>query len=242
MTDKSDVKSPVPVKHIAIVMDGNGRWAKKRFLPRAAGHKAGVTTLKKIVEEASKKKIKALTVFAFSSENWNRPAKEVGLLMELFVSSIKKHLDGLHKAGVRLRFIGDRSAFSPELIASLEQAEQSTLNNPGLQFNIAISYGGRWDIVNASKLMFDDIQSGKLAADDVNESVLSGYLSLSDLPDVDLFIRTGGEHRISNFLLWQSAYSELYFSDKLWPDFSPDELNTALEWFSGKQRRFGRTG
>ncbi|MCK4708611.1 MAG: di-trans,poly-cis-decaprenylcistransferase [Gammaproteobacteria bacterium] len=228
--------------HVAIVMDGNGRWAKKRLMPRAAGHKAGVGTLKKIVETASRSDVACLTVFAFSSENWNRPKKEVSILMDLFVSSINKHLSDLEKAGVCIRFIGDRSAFSEKLNNSLLLAEESTKNNTRLKFNIAMNYGGQWDIVNAAKEIVAEVQTGSLAADEIDENLFSKYVSLSDLPAVDLFIRTGGEHRISNFLLWQCAYSELYFTDVLWPDFSDEEFIKSLQWFSGRQRRFGRTG
>ncbi|MDH5518568.1 MAG: isoprenyl transferase [Gammaproteobacteria bacterium] len=238
----SDASPAVLPAHIAIVMDGNGRWAKKRMMPRAAGHKAGVAALKKIIESASEAGIKCLTVFAFSSENWNRPEREVAILMDLFVSSIKKYLPELQQAGVVLRFIGDRSVFSDKLKASLQQAETSTQNNNFLNLNIAMNYGGRWDITEAAKKMLQDTSSGAVAAEQINESLFSEYLSLADLPAVDLFIRTGGEHRISNFLLWQCAYSELYFTDVLWPDFNGQELKQATQWFSSRQRRFGRTG
>lgn len=229
-------------RHVAIVMDGNGRWAKKRFMPRAAGHKAGVDTLKKVVATASKAGIECLTVFAFSSENWNRPKQEVSILMDLFVSSIKKHLTDLQKAGVCLRFIGDRSVFSEKLSASLIQAEQSTKDNTLLILNIALNYGGRWDIASAAKKMLIDVQSSKISSNDINEELFSEYMSLSGQPAVDLFIRTGGEHRVSNFLLWQCAYSELYFTDVLWPDFDAGEFMQAVDWFGSRQRRFGKTG
>lgn len=228
--------------HVAIVMDGNGRWAKKRLMPRAAGHKAGVGALNKIIESATDLGVKCLTVFAFSSENWNRPKLEVSILMDLFVSSIKKYLPELIKAGVCLRFIGDRSAFSEKLIRSLVEAEEATKSNTRLKFNIAMNYGGRWDIAAATKSLLEDVQSGSVSTDDINEELLSKYMSLSDLPEVDLFIRTGGEHRISNFLLWQCAYSELYFTDVLWPDFNGEEFLQSLQWFLSRQRRFGRTG
>ena len=228
--------------HVAIVMDGNGRWAKKRLLPRASGHKAGVGALNKIVEAATRSGIACLTVFAFSSENWNRPQKEVSILMDLFISSISKYLDDLKEAGVSLRFIGDRSAFSEKLNNSLLQAEESTKENTRLIFNIAMNYGGHWDIVNAAKNMAANVQDGLIGLDDIDENMFSKYVYLSDLTNVYLFIRTGGEHRISNFLLWQCAYSELYFTDVLWPDFDQDELMQSLEWYSGRQRRFGRTG
>jgi len=245
MTNKkqeSDASLSGLPRHVAIVMDGNGRWAKKRLMPRAAGHKAGVGALQKIIETSSKTGIECLTVFAFSSENWNRPKMEVSILMDLFVSSLKKYLPELIKSGVRLRFIGDRTAFSEKLINSLTEAEVLTKENTGLQFNIAMNYGGRWDITAAATKLVKDVQAGLVAAENINEELFSSYVSLSELAPVDLFIRTGGEHRISNFLLWQCAYSELYFADALWPDFSAEEFLQSLEWFSGRQRRFGRTG
>ncbi|MDH5425735.1 MAG: isoprenyl transferase [Gammaproteobacteria bacterium] len=242
ISEQSDASLITRPAHVAIVMDGNGRWAKKRLMPRAAGHKAGVGALQKIIETASTADIECLTVFAFSSENWNRPKMEVSILMDLFVSSLNKYLPELIKAGVCLRFIGDRSAFSEKLISSLTEAEKRTRGNTGLKFNIAMNYGGRWDITHATKQLLLDVQSGSVSQDDINEDVFSRYLSLADLPAVDLFIRTGGEHRISNFLLWQCAYSELYFSDTLWPDFDGEHFLSALQCFSGRQRRFGRTG
>lgn len=240
--NKSVSNTGIVPQHVAIVMDGNGRWAKKRMMPRAAGHKAGVGSLRNIVEVASTSGVDCLTVFAFSSENWKRPQQEVSILMDLFVSSISKYLDDLQKAGVSLRFIGDRSAFSEKLSAALLHAEESTKDNVGLKLNIAMNYGGRWDITNAAKKLLNDVRNAEVAVDDLNEDLFSEYLELADLPSVDLFIRTGGEHRISNFLLWQCAYSELYFTDVLWPDFNADEFGQALQWFSSRQRRFGRTG
>ena len=229
-------------KHVAIVMDGNGRWARKRLMPRKVGHKAGVKTLKNIVDYTARQGIQALTVFAFSSENWQRPEDEVSTLMDLFVSAIKSYLDELHQAKVRLRFIGDRSVFSTNLQQSLSQAEQLTQGNQGLQLNVAINYGGRWDITHAAQQIAKRVQQGDLQPAEINEQLMSNYLSMHELGDVDLFIRTGGEQRISNFLLWQSAYSELYFTDVLWPDFDTQAFDTALDWFVGRQRRFGRTG
>lgn len=242
MTNISNEKDTSLPGHIAIVMDGNGRWAKKKFMPRAAGHKAGVGTLKSIVEEATRTGVACLTVFAFSSENWNRPEQEVSILMDLFVSSIKKHIRDLVEAGVRLRFIGDRSVFSDKLIKSLESAEAATAKNSRLNLNIAMNYGGRWDITNAVKELIREFEVSGADPDELTEEAFAKYLQLADLPPVDLFIRTGGEHRISNFLLWQCAYSELYFTDVLWPDFSAEEFQKSIEWFSGRQRRFGRTG
>lgn len=242
MANSKENPDVVLPNHVAIVMDGNGRWAKKRLMPRAAGHKAGVGALNKIIETASSTGVECLTVFAFSSENWNRPKSEVSILMGLFVSSISKYLPELIKAGVCVRFIGDRTAFSEKLSQSLLTAEESTQHNSRLKFNIAMNYGGRWDITSAAKTLVQDVQSGSVAVDNINEELFSAYMSLSDLPEVDLFIRTGGEHRISNFLLWQCAYSELYFTDVLWPDFNGEAFTQSLEWYSGRQRRFGRTG
>ena len=221
-------------------MDGNGRWANKRHLPRAAGHKAGVGATRKIVENCAEKNIKALTIFAFSSENWNRPKSEVSNLMSLFIVTITAEVKKLHKKNVRVKFIGDRNRFSEKLQNSINQSEDLTKNNTGLHFNIAANYGGRWDVVNACQLLNQDMQKNKIQ--DITEEIFNSYMSLSDEPVPDLFIRTGGERRISNFLIWQLAYSELYFVDTLWPDFSDEDLNEALSWFTGRQRRFGKTG
>ena len=221
-------------------MDGNGRWANKRHLPRAAGHKAGVGATRKLVENCAAKKIEALTIFAFSSENWNRPKSEVSSLMALFVTTITAEVKKLHKKNVRVQFIGDRDRFSEKLQASINGSEALTKNNTGLRFNIAANYGGRWDVVNACRSLTQDLQNNKIQ--EITEEVFDSYVSLSDSPAPDLFIRTGGEQRISNFLIWQLAYSELYFVDTLWPDFSDDDLDEALNWFAGRQRRFGKTG
>ena len=242
MTAGSDSNdTPLP-HHIAVVMDGNGRWANKRHLPRAAGHKAGVNATRRIVENCAKANIKALTIFAFSSENWNRPQDEVSNLMSLFITTISAEVRKLHKKNVCVKFIGDRSRFADKLQKSINDSESLTRDNTGLRLNIAANYGGRWDVVNACKSLIADIQNGVLSAESVDEGRLSEYMSLSDIPDPDLFIRTGGEQRISNFLIWQTAYSELYFTDTLWPDFSDDEFDTAIDWFKGRQRRFGKTG
>lgn len=223
--------------HLAVVMDGNGRWAKKRFMPRTAGHKAGVKATRKLVEHCAVRGIESLTIFAFSSENWGRPIEEVDSLMSLFVSTLAAEIEKLHERNVRVRFIGDRSRFSVELQRGIDSAEQLTVGNTGLNFNIAANYGGRWDILNAVQRLAatgDDLSS-------VTEEQLSSGLQLAELSDVDLFIRTGGEQRISNFLIWQSAYAELYFTDTLWPDFDAADLDAALEWFAGRERRFGKT-
>ncbi len=236
--DNSSLQLP---RHIAVVMDGNGRWANKRHLPRAAGHKAGVNATRKIVENCAKSRIEALTIFAFSSENWNRPKDEVSSLMSLFITTITAEVKKLHKKNVRVRFIGDRLRFSAKLQDSINNSEALTENNTGLTLNIAANYGGRWDIVNACQQLLIAVQEGGRPAE-IDEAALNSFMALSDIPQPDLFIRTGGEQRISNFLLWQLAYAELYFVDTLWPDFSDDDFDAALDWFSGRQRRFGKTG
>jgi len=241
MSEVIDSDAVLP-RHIAVVMDGNGRWANKRHLPRAAGHKAGVNATRKIVENCAKNNIEALTIFAFSSENWNRPATEVSHLMNLFVTTISAEVKKLHKRNVCVKFIGDRYRFSDKLLSSICESEELTENNTGLRLNIAANYGGRWDIVNACKSLIAESQINDIDVDDVDEVMLNSYMSLSDIPAPDLFIRTGGEQRISNFLIWQLAYSELYFVDTLWPDFSDDDFSAALNWYAGRQRRFGKTG
>jgi undecaprenyl diphosphate synthase len=229
-------------RHVAVVMDGNGRWANKRHLPRAAGHKAGVKATRAIVENCAKKGIEALTIFAFSSENWNRPKDEVSSLMSLFVSTITAEVKKLDKKNVRVRFIGDRTRFSEKLQQSIEKSEQLTRDNTGLQLNIAANYGGRWDIVNACRRLAQAVKDGAVAVDDIDEEMFDSSISLSEVPAPDLFVRTGGEQRISNFLIWQLAYSELYFVDTLWPDFSDEDFEASLDWYAGRQRRFGKTG
>jgi undecaprenyl diphosphate synthase len=229
-------------EHIAIIMDGNGRWARARHLPRTAGHKRGVETTSRIVRLCGEKGIRALTLFAFSSENWRRPQEEVSTLMELFVLALKREIKQLNRNNVRLRFIGDRSAFGTKLQAGIQEAEQVTSGNTGLQLQIAANYGGRWDIVQAARQMARAVQDGSLSIEEIDEQQLAARISTADLPEPDLFIRTGGEHRISNFLLWQLAYSELYFTDVLWPDFSEQDLDTAIDSFARRQRRFGMTG
>jgi len=229
-------------EHIAIIMDGNGRWARARRLPRTAGHKKGVDTTSRIVQLCGEKGIKALTLFAFSSENWRRPKEEVNTLMELFMLALKREVKRLNKNNVRLRFIGDRSAFSQKLQDSIQESETVTASNTGLQLQIAANYGGRWDIVQAARSITEDVLSGSLSLDEIDDQAISARISTSDLPEPDLFIRTGGEHRISNFLLWQLAYSELFFTDVLWPDFSEVELDAAINSFANRQRRFGMTG
>lgn len=242
MNTIADSNIDVLPRHIAVVMDGNGRWANKRLLPRAAGHKAGVGATRSIVENCAKHNIEALTIFAFSSENWNRPEAEVSTLMALFVSTITAEVKKLHKKNVRVKFIGERSRFSEKLQSSINESEKLTDTNTGMQLNIAANYGGRWDVVNACKTLIKEIQNNKFSVDDVDEKLFGSFVALNDLPEPDLFIRTGGEQRISNFLIWQLSYSELYFIDTLWPDFSSEDLEDALSWYAGRQRRFGKTG
>lgn len=223
-------------------MDGNGRWAKQRHLPRTAGHHAGVGAVRKTVEYCSRKNIAALTLFAFSSENWRRPEQEVSVLMSLFLSTLEKETQKLHQNNVRLRIIGDRSAFSLELQDRMAAAEQVTAGNSGLNLCIAANYGGRWDIAQAARQLARQVANGDISPDDISEDSLDRNMALAGLPEPDLFIRTGGEQRISNFLLWQLAYAELYFSPTLWPDFDEQALDLALQDYAGRQRRFGYTG
>ena len=223
-------------------MDGNGRWAKQRFLPRTAGHRAGVGSVRKTVEHCIARGIRVLTLFAFSSENWRRPQQEVSLLMELFVASLERETRKLHENGVRLRVIGDRTAFADILQNRIAASEELTRDNQRLDLVIAANYGGRWDIVQAAKSLVEQAQRGELQADGVDDARFEAHLALADLPEPDLFIRTGGEQRISNFLLWQLAYTELYFTPVLWPDFDERALDEAIESYAGRQRRFGYTG
>ena len=224
--------------HIAMIMDGNGRWARKRFLPRVAGHKRGVDTVRDMVKACVKLNVKYLTLFAFSSENWRRPAEEISFLMGLFMEALKYEVAKLHDNNVRLMLIGDRSQFSPELIAQITESEQLTANNTGLVLTIAANYGGRWDILQATNQM---VAKNPNRNEAYSEDDLSEYLSMAYAPEPDLFIRTGGEVRVSNFLLWQLAYTELYFTDTLWPDFDEDALKQAIAVFQQRERRFGRT-
>jgi undecaprenyl diphosphate synthase len=229
-------------RHVAIVMDGNGRWARSRFLPRQAGHKAGVKPVRMVIEECARHGVEALTLFAFSSENWSRPAEEVHALMDLFIEALQKEVDELHRNKVRLRFIGNRSALSATLQARMADAELHTRDNTGLRLQVAVSYGGRWDIINAAQRLAGDCVSGERVPAQIDEAAFAAQLELGTLPDPDLFIRTGGERRISNFLLWNLAYTELYFTDELWPQFNQQGFAAALEYFAARQRRFGLTG
>jgi undecaprenyl diphosphate synthase len=226
--------SPVVPHHIAIVMDGNGRWATRRFLPRLAGHKQGVDSLRRCARACVQRGIGALTVFAFSSENWNRPADEVSGLMELLAMALAREVPQLKKDGVRLYFVGERSNLSPKVRDGLAEAEAATAQNTRLVLNVCFNYGGRWDIAQAAAALAS-------RGEPITESSLHAAMGLAHVPDPDLVIRTGGEMRISNFLLWQAAYSEFYFSDRLWPDFDEAALDEAIAAFSGRERRFGKT-
>jgi undecaprenyl diphosphate synthase len=229
-------------QHIAIIMDGNGRWARSRMLPRYVGHREGVKAVRRIVEACRNKGIKALTLFAFSSENWRRPSDEVGLLMDLFIRTLKREVDTLHKNGIRIRFIGDHSAFPGDLRELIARAETRTRMNTELELVIAANYGGHWDITEACRRVAARIASGEFKSEDITTDMIAGEISLADLPEPDLFIRTGGEQRISNFLLWQLAYTELYFTETLWPAFDEHALDDAIRYYASRQRRFGRTG
>ena len=237
MTDDSETKLP---EHIAIIMDGNNRWAKSRGLPAKSGHRHGVEVAREIVNSCVDRNIKYLTLFAFSSENWLRPIKEVQSLMALFLTVLKrKEIKQLHKNSVRLRFIGNRSGFSKKLQANMGEVEELTKNNTGTTVIVATDYGGRWDITNAAKNIARDIEQGRLASAEIDLELMQGYMGTDGYPDPDLCIRTGGEHRVSNFLLWQFAYTELYFTDCYWPDFNDIEFQRALDSYINRQRRYG---
>ncbi len=223
-------------------MDGNGRWARKRSLPRHAGHRAGVKSVRQIVENSARHGIEYLTLFAFSSENWRRPEEEVGMLMSLFLEALRREVSELDKNNVRLCFIGERERLDSKLIEKIRKAEALTAENTGLHLQVAVAYGGRWDIVKAARNVASKVVSGEIAADAIDEAAFAAELQLGSIPDPDLLIRTGGEQRISNFLLWNLAYAELWFTDVLWPDFGTAEFESALEYFSRRQRRYGHTG
>ncbi|NYT82461.1 di-trans,poly-cis-decaprenylcistransferase [Alcaligenaceae bacterium] len=244
MIDSSTLSVPLCTdtpRHLAIIMDGNGRWATKRFLPRTAGHVRGVQAVRRVVEACGQRGVEYLTLFAFSSENWRRPQEEVSLLMRLFVQALEKEVDKLQEQGVRLRVIGDLSPFDDRLRELIRDAEQRTAGNSALHLTIAANYGGRWDILQAMRRL---LREHPELGDDpgaIDERLLSQYLSMAFAPEPDLFIRTGGEQRISNFLVWQLAYTELFFSDGFWPDFGGEEIDRAFEWYKTRERRFGRT-
>ena len=236
----SDTSCAQP-RHVAIIMDGNGRWAKRQGKMRVFGHKAGVKSVRKAVSFAASHHLDALTLYAFSSENWNRPAQEVAALMELFVRALDSEVKSLHKHNVRLRIIGDVSRFSARLQERIRRSETLTENNDGLTLNIAANYGGRWDIIQGVKALAGQVEAGALRAEQITEDMLDSAVCMSELAPVDLVIRTGGEHRISNFLLWQIAYAEFYFTDVLWPDFDENTFEDARNAFAQRERRFGGT-
>jgi undecaprenyl diphosphate synthase len=225
--------------HIAIVMDGNGRWARRRAQPRSFGHRAGQKAVRAVVEYCLRNHVGVLTLFAFSSENWKRPDTEVGALMDLFLKALDKEIDELHKNEVRVRFVGELSAFSDAIRTRMQAATLRTAGNGRLTLNVCVSYGGRWDIVQAARRIAEAAANGEIDPAVVDENTLGDYFCLADVPPPDLFIRTGGEHRISNFLLWQIAYTELYFTDTLWPDMDAAELDRALDDYARRERRFG---
>jgi|TARA_B110001454_G_scaffold67940_1_gene66300 undecaprenyl diphosphate synthase len=240
ISDKDAVEGGIP-RHVAVIMDGNNRWAKKRFMPGVAGHKAGVDAVRAVVETSVEQGIEVLTLFAFSSENWRRPEIEVNALMQLFIVALEREVKKLHKNNIRLIVMGDKTAFQQKIQNLIAEAEQLTADNDRMTLVIAANYGGQWDIANAAKLIALDVEAGKLKAEDINEQLFHKYTWLNQFPAPDLMIRTGGEERISNFMLWQTAYSEFYFSEALWPDFKQQEYKKALAAFANRVRRFGRT-
>jgi len=227
-------------RHIAITMDGNGRWAAARGLARSAGHKAGLGPVRMCIEQCSQRGVEALTLFAFSSENWRRPIEEGGSLMRLFLEALDREVGELHEKAVRMRFIGERRSLAVRLQARIAAAEARTAANTGLKLQVAMSYGGRWDIVQAAQSIARECASGRIRPEELTEDGFAARLSLAGIPEPDLFIRTGGEQRVSNFLLWDLAYAELYFTPKLWPDFALSDLEEALAYFAARERRFGQ--
>jgi len=232
--------APVP-RHLAIIMDGNGRWAQRRRRPRAIGHRAGARAVNLVIDFCLERGIGALTLFAFSSENWGRPEEEVGALMKLFLNALEREVDELDRRGVRVRFIGERALFADAIRARMAAAEAQTAGNARLQLSIAASYGGRQDIATAARALAAEVAAGRLRPEDIDEAAVGARMALADLPPPDLFIRTGGDHRISNFLLWQLAYTELWFTETLWPDVDAGVLQQALDDYAGRERRFGLT-
>ncbi len=228
--------------HVAVIMDGNGRWAEARALPRHAGHRSGVKAVRETVETAAKRGVSYLTLFAFSSENWRRPAEEVSRLMGLFLEALHREVDDLHRNNVRLTFIGARDQLQAGLIRTIAAAEEQTRNNSGLNLIIAVAYGGRWDIVTAARNLAARVLNQELSVADIDDEKLGGELALAGVPDPDLLIRTGGEQRVSNFLLWNLAYAELWFCDCLWPEFGERQFDEALSYYASRQRRYGHTG
>ncbi|MBT8441458.1 MAG: isoprenyl transferase [Gammaproteobacteria bacterium] len=242
MSAKPDKNVPQLPRHVAVIMDGNGRWAHYHGKPRFSGHRAGVKSARKIVEACAQRGIEVLTLFAFSSENWNRPAEEVNALMRLFVEVLQREVDALHENGIRLKFIGARQNLPTILQKRIDDAEQKTAGNSRMQLVLAVAFGGRWDIVEAVRKLAVKAKAGEIDPDDIDEAVIARHVSLAGLPEPDLLIRTGGENRVSNFLLWDFAYTEIWFTEKLWPDFDEGDLARALNFFGERERRFGRVG
>ena len=239
--DDSMESAMIPT-HVAVIMEGNGRWAQTRALPRHAGHRSGVRSVREIVETAAKRGVSYLTLFAFSSENWKRPAEEVSRLMSLFLEALQREVDDLHRNNVRLTFIGAREELQAGLIRKISIAEKKTRNNTGLNLIVAVAYGGRWDIVTAAKNLATKVLNQELSVADIDDTKLAGELALAGVPDPDLLIRTGGEQRVSNFLLWNLAYAELWFCDSLWPEFGERQFDEALSFYASRQRRYGQSG
>ena len=242
MPQPSETVAPRIPRHLAVIMDGNGRWAERRRRPRVLGHRAGARAVNVCIDFCLERGIEALTLFAFSSENWGRPREEVGALMKLFLNALQREVDELDRRGVRIRFIGERDRFGDLIRRQMDQAEARTAGNSRLHLSIAASYGGRWEITRAARSLAEDVAAGRLTPEDIDEAALGSRMALADLPAPDLFIRTGGEMRISNFLLWQLAYTELWFTDLLWPELDAATLQRALDDYAGRQRRFGLTG
>lgn len=239
---QKDVSCDAAPQHVAVIMDGNGRWARRRILPRQAGHRAGIKPIRQIVEQCMHRGVKFLTLFAFSSENWQRPREEIRRLMALFAEALNREVEELYEKGVQLSFMGETGLLNPALQELMKAAKIRTHNNSRMNLTVAVAYGGRADLVNAAKKVARQVSEGTLDPEQIDETHYASALEMARLPDVDLLIRTGGEQRISNFLLWNLAYTELYFSDVLWPDFGVDEMKRALDFYVSRQRRFGRTG
>jgi undecaprenyl diphosphate synthase len=243
VANPAEPKAELPAPpHVAVIMDGNGRWARRRALPRQLGHRAGIKPVRATVELCAQSGVETLTLFAFSSENWRRPVEEVRGLMSLFVDAVEREVAALDENGIRLRFIGDLDALSPALRDAAERATERTRANSRMDLVVAVAYGGRWDLARAARQLATDAAAGKIDPEQIDVAMLERALQTSTCPNVDLLIRTGGEKRLSNFLLWEIAYAELFFSDVLWPDFTGAELRRAFEFYARRQRRFGRTG
>ncbi len=239
-TKKKMIDEVIPA-HVAVIMDGNGRWAQRRGLPRLAGHQSGISSVRPIIDSCASLGVNVLSLFAFSSENWFRPREEVRGLMKLLVDALEREVDELDANGIRFKFIGDIAALDVRLCDLIKAAEVRTQKNARMDLVLAVAYGGKWDIAQAARMVARGVSSGRIDPEEINEELLNRYLNTAELPGVDLLIRTGGEKRISNFLLWELAYSEIYFSDVLWPDFRPKDFDQAIEFFASCRRRFGRT-